>query len=63
MDMNEQFIKDYTAALNRATAAMQAVQEKRILIDGDDDGLVREMNEAQAEVKKFNDILLSLNQK
>jgi hypothetical protein len=63
MDMNEQFIKDYTAALNRATAAMQAVQEKRILIDGVDDGLVREMNEAQAEVKKFNDILLSLNQK
>jgi hypothetical protein len=61
--MNEQFIKDYTAALNRATAAMQAVQEKRILIDGVDDGLVREMNEAQAEVKKFNDILLSLNQK
>ncbi len=61
--MNEQFIKDYTAASKRATAAMQAVQEKRILIDGVDDGLVREMNEAQAEVKKFNDTLLSLNQK
>ena len=60
--MNEEFIKDYTAALNRASAAMQAVQQKHILIDGVDDGLIRELNEAQAEVKRFNDILLSLNQ-
>jgi len=60
--MTPEFIKAHTEALNRLTELMGKLQSKGILLVGVDDQLIRDFNESQAEVKRFNDQLLSMNQ-
>lgn len=59
--MNTEFLEKYTAALNRATEIAAKLHEKQILIDGVDDHLIREFEQANAEVDRLSNQLLSMN--
>lgn len=61
--MNEEFLAKYTAALNRATALAEKMQQKGVLYEGtSDDQLVRDFEQANAEVKRLTDLMLAANQ-
>lgn len=59
--MDAKFLEEYTAALNRATKIAEVLHEKQILVDGVDDHLIREFEQANAEVDRLSNQLLSIN--
>lgn len=59
--MTDEFLKAYTEALNRHTDLMRKLQDKGILQVGVDDQLIRDFEESQAVVKRFNDQLLAMS--
>ena len=59
--MDAKFLEEYTAALNRATKIAEVLHEKQILVDGVDDHLIREFEQANAEVDRLSNQLLSMN--
>jgi hypothetical protein len=59
--MNEEFLEKYTAALNKATKLTEEVQKKGILHEGVDDQLIRDFEQANAEVERLSNQLLSMN--
>ncbi len=60
--MTPEFIQAYTEANNRAIELMRKLQSKGILHEGVDDQLISDFYESQAEVKRFSDQLLAMNQ-
>jgi len=58
--MNTEFLEKYTAALNRATNIAEKLHEKQILVAGVDDHLIREFEEANAEVDRLSNLLPSM---
>ena len=60
--MTPEFLEAYAAALNRATDIMGKMQSKGILQEGVDDQLMRDFDQSQAEVKRFNDQIIAMNQ-
>lgn len=59
--MDTKFLEEYTAALNRATRIAEKLQEKQILTEGIDDPLIREFEQANADVDRLSNLLLSIN--
>jgi len=59
--MNEDFLKKYTTALDRATKIAQEVQEKGVLHEGIDDQLIQDFKLANAEVERLSNQLLDKN--
>lgn len=59
--MNTEFLEKYTAALNKATEIAGKLQEKKVLHAGVDDQLIRDFEQANAEVKRLTDELLAMN--
>ena len=59
--MDAKFLEEYTAALNRATKIAEVLHEKQILVDDVDDHLIREFEQANAEVDRLSNQLLSIN--
>lgn len=59
--MDTKFLEEYTAALNRATKIAEKLQEKQILVEGVDDHLIRELEQANAEVDRLSNQLISMN--
>jgi len=60
--MNEEFLKQYTTALNKATEIAAKMREKGILVDGIDDQLVRDFKQANAEVDRLSQELIARSQ-
>lgn len=58
--MDTEFLEKYTVALNRATKIAEKLHEKQILVAGVDDHLIREFEEANAEVDSLSKQLLSM---
>lgn len=59
--MDSEFLEKYTAALNRATKIAEKLHEKQILVEGVDDHLIREFEQANTEVDRLSNLLISMN--
>lgn len=59
--MNIEFLEKYTAALNKATDLAEKMQKKKVLHEGIDDQLIRDFEQANAEVNRLNDEFLAMN--
>jgi hypothetical protein len=57
--MDTKFLEEYTAALNRATELTERVTKKDVLDEVADAQLIRDFQEANAEVERLSKILLS----
>lgn len=59
--MNQEFLEAYTTALNRSVEIMEKMQSKGVLIEGVDDQLLKDFNESQAVLKKFDTQITEMN--
>lgn len=61
-DMSEEFLVKYLAALKRATDLTETMQKKGgVLVEGVDDQLIHDFNQANAEVEAYNKHIASMN--